>query len=160
MDLKILNRVSQFPKIVDFEDLKRSGLFQLSFSYQKSVRLHVFNFGILSSTQHHIYVGQSRTKYTKTKSVNKSTRSSRPPRFHEMLINEQMSGICPFDTRKNRCHLSPTMTTIAMPVMWPLNHKLPINWQTNVDTADSTQQTTMLKNSKPLRSKQVRPWFS
>ena len=129
MDLKIVNRVSQFPKIVDFEDLVeiRSGLFQLSFSYQKSVtrvqfwhsKFHVAPY-LCRPKQNQVY---------EDKSVNKSTRSSRPPRFHEMLINEQMSGICPFgaNTRKNRCHLSPTMTTIAMPMIWLLNHRVPIN---------------------------------
>ena len=130
MDLKIVNRVSQFPKIVDFEDLVeiRSGLFQLSFSYQKSVtRVQFWN------SKFHVapyFCTPKQNQVYEDKSVNKSTRSSRPPRFHEMLINEQMSGIRPFgaNTRKNRCHLSPTMTTIAMPVMWPLNHKLPINW--------------------------------
>jgi hypothetical protein len=130
MDLKIVNRVSQFPKIVDFEDLVeiRSGLFQLSFSHQKSVaRVQFWN------SKFHVAPYLCRPKQNQVyedKSVNKSTRSSRPPRFHEMLINELMSGICPFgaNTQKNRCHLSPTMTTIAMPVMWPLNHKLPINW--------------------------------
>jgi hypothetical protein len=72
MDLKIVNRVSQFPKIVDFEDLVeiRSGLFQLSFSYQKSVTR--VQFWKSKFTLHHIYVGQSRTKYTKT---NQSTKA-------------------------------------------------------------------------------------
>jgi hypothetical protein len=86
MDLKIVNRASQFPKIVDFEDLVeiRRGLFQLScFSYQKSVtRVQFWN------SKFHVAPHLCRPKQNQVyedKSVNKSTRSSRPPRFHEML---------------------------------------------------------------------------
>jgi hypothetical protein len=100
MDLKIVNRVSQFPKIVDFEDLVeiRSGLFQLSFSYQKSVtRVQFWH------SKFHVAPYLCRPKQClvyEDKSVNKSTRSSRPPRIHET----NMSRICPLgaNTRKNR----------------------------------------------------------
>ena len=59
---KIVNRVSQFPIKVDF------GAFSGNWKWPVSTKLsiikvlvHVFNFCLLSSTLHHIYVGQSRT---------------------------------------------------------------------------------------------------
>ena len=60
--------------------------------------------------------------------------------------------------KEKRCHLSPAMTTIVIPVILTLNHRLSINSWTNLDMADSTEETTVLKNENPLRTKQV--WCS
>ncbi len=142
MDLKIVNRVSQFPKIVDFEDLVeiRSGLFQLSFSYQKSVtHVQVWN------SKFHVAPYLCRPKQNpvyEDKSVNKSTRSSRPPRFHEMLINEQMSG----DVHSERTHEKTDV--ISLPPWWQLQCPWCGHWTTNYRSTGRLMLTRRIQLNK------------
>jgi hypothetical protein len=147
MDLKIVNRVSQFPKIVDFEDLVeiRSGLFQLSFSYQKSVTRVQF-----WKSKFHVAPYLCRPKQNQVyedKSVNKSTRSSRPPRFHETHEKTDVISLPPW--RRLQCPWCGHWTTNYRSTgRLMLTRRIQLN------------KRQCFKNSKPLRSKQVRPWFS
>lgn len=45
---------------------------------------------------------------------------------------------------KQKNVISPDMMTIAMPVMWPLDHILFNHPSTNVDTSDGTEQTKVI----------------
>ena len=49
--------------------------------------------------------------------------------------------------------ISLAMTTIAVPVILPPNHRLLNRQQNNIDTADLTEQTTVLKDEYLLRTK-------
>ena len=104
--------------------------------------------------QEYAYILAARSVAYNRKVVSRGIQISRPPRCFEIPIKEHIYSV---HTQQKTCHLSTTMTTFAVSVMWPLNHRQPITRRLMLTRRiQRNKQQTTNNRAQPSKSTEIK----